>query len=472
AARADAALTALLGPGHHVLLTADAGAESRYRRWLAVHRGAVRAVVGTRAAAFAPVRDLGLLALWDDGDQNHREERAPQPHAREVLLLRAVAAGAGLLLGGHSRTAEAAQLVTGGWAGELAAPRATVRERAPAVRTVEERDDARDPAARSARLPSHAWEAVRNALTEGPVLVQVPRRGYVPRLACDRCRHPAGCAHCPGPLQSPGGDAPPRCAWCGRDTEVWHCPECGGSRLRAGVVGARRTAEELGRAFPAVPVRTSGRDHILDTVPDRPAVVVATPGAEPRVEDGPGYAAALLLDGWALLGRPDLRAGEEALRRWLNAAALVRPAPAGGSVVVVLAEPTARPVQALVRWDPAGHAERELGERAELGLPPVTRLAAVTGPPEAVTRLLRATELPSSAQLLGATELEPPPVRGRPPRRGAEPPPGEVWQRALVRSHPADGDALATALRAARAARLAHGDPAVARVRVDPVDIG
>src|SRR5439155_27092337 len=70
---------------------------------------------------------------------------------------------------------------------------------------------------------------------------------------------------------------------------------------------------------------------VLDTVPAEPALVVATPGAEP-VATG-GYGAALLLDGWALLARPDLRAGEEALRRWLNAAALVRPAGAGGRVV-------------------------------------------------------------------------------------------------------------------------------------------
>ncbi|WP_130797222.1 primosomal protein N' [Streptomyces otsuchiensis] len=469
AARADAALTELLGSGRHVLLTADAGPEARYRRWLAISRGSVRAVVGTRAAAFAPVRDLGLLALWDDGDSSHREERAPQPHAREVLLLRAVSEGAGVLLGGHSRTAEAAQLLESGWAGELAAPRATVRESAPAVRTVEEHDEARDPAARTARLPSHAWQAVRTALADGPVLVQVPRRGYVPRLSCDRCRHPAVCAHCPGPLQSVDGHHAPRCAWCGRATEHWHCSECGGVRLRASVVGARRTAEELGRAFPAVPVRTSGRDQILDTVPDRPALVVSTPGAEPRVEDGPGYAAALLLDGWALLGRADLRAGEEALRRWLNAAALVRPAPAGGAVVV-LAEPTARPVQALVRWDPAGHAARELGDRSALGLPPVSRLAAVTGPPAAVSRLLETAELPGDALVLGPVDLEPPP-RGR-PRRSHEPPPGERWQRALVRTPPAAGAALAGALRAARAARLAHGDPVVARVRVDPADIG
>ena len=105
------------------------------------------------------------------------------------------------------------------------------------------------------------------------------------------------------------------------------CPHCGHCGLRALVTGATRTAEELGRAFPAVPVRTSGGSRVLASVPATPAVVVATPGAEP-VADG-GYAAAVLLDGWALLGRASLRAAEEALRRWMNAAALVRPGPGG-----------------------------------------------------------------------------------------------------------------------------------------------
>ena len=150
-------------------------------------------------------------------------------------------------------------------------------------------------------------------------------------------------------------------------------------QLRALVTGAARTAEELGRAFPGVPVRTSGGQHVLATVPAEPALVIATPGAEPVAPDG--YAAALLLDGWALLGRPSLRAAEEALRRWLNAAALVRP---GRGPVVVLAEATLPAVQALIRWDPVTFSERELAERAELGFPPAVRMASVTGPPEAV----------------------------------------------------------------------------------------
>ncbi|NGO72656.1 primosomal protein N' [Streptomyces boncukensis] len=469
AGQVDAALTALVGEGQHVLLTADAGPEARYARWLAVNRGAVRAVVGTRAAMFAPVRNLGLAAIWEDGDSSQSDDRAPQPHAREVLLQRAVTEQAGFLLGAHGCTVEAAQLVESGFARPLAADRAVVRSTAPLVRTVGEWEEARDSAARSARLPSLAWQTAREALARGPVLVQVPRRGYVPRLACERCREPARCAHCAGPLEAAGRGAELRCGWCARAAPDWHCPHCGGVRLRGQAFGARRTAEELGRAFPAVPVRTSGGEHVLATVPERPALIVATPGAEPVPEAGPGYAAALLLDGWALLGRPDLRAGEEALRRWLGAASLVRPQEQGGSVVVV-AEEALRPVQALVRWDPAGHARRELADRAELGFPPVSRMAAVTGPPEAVAALLASAELPASAEVLGPVPL-PVTEHGQPRRPGA-PPPGERWERALVRVPTGGGAALAAALKTALVARLTRREGPPAHIRIDPPDIG
>ncbi|MFF8405135.1 primosomal protein N' [Streptomyces sp. NPDC014846] len=466
AARVDAALTAVLGEGRHALLTADAGPEKRYAQWLAVRRGSVRAVVGTRAAMFAPVRDLGLVAVWDDGDDSHSEPHAPQPHTRDVLLLRAALDGCAFLLGGFGCTVEAAQLVESGWARPLVAGREQVRRTAPLVRTVGDDDLARDEAARAARLPSLAWQAAREGLRHGPVLVQVPRRGYAPRMACAQCRAPARCRHCSGPLE--GQDAGVlKCGWCGREEGSWHCPECGGFRLRAQVVGARRTAEELGRAFPAVPVRTSGREHVLDTVPGTPALVVSTPGAEPVAEGG--YAAALLLDGWAMVVRPDLRAGEDALRRWMAAGALVRPQGQGGTVVVV-AEPTLRPVQALVRWDPVGHAVRELAERAELGFPPVSRMAAVSGVPEAVAEFLAAVDMPPDAEVLGPVPVAPT-LPGRPRRPGA-PPPGEQWERALVRVPPGSGAALAAALKTAQAARMARGSGEAVRVRVDPPDIG
>src|SRR5947199_9607482 len=125
-------------------------------------------------------------------------------------------------------------------------------------------------------------------------------------------------------------------------------------------------------AFSGTSVITSGGEAMVAAGSEEPAVVVATPGAEPAA--GGGYGAALLLDGWALLGRQDLRAGEETLRRWMAAAALVRPGPAGGRVIVG-AEAALTPVQALVRWDPAWHAGRDLSGRREPGFPPAVRMA-------------------------------------------------------------------------------------------------
>ena len=278
--RLDRALTAVLGPGRHVALSADLGPAERYKRWLAAKRGSVRVVIGTRAAAYAPVAELGLLAIWDDGDDLYDEPRAPYAHTRDVLVLRSSLSGAALLLGGYARTAEAQLLVESGWAHAIAADRDTVRSTAPRVVAMgDDAELARDEAAAAARLPSLAWRTTRAALAAGdPVLVQVPRAGYVPSLACVRDRTPARCAVCAGPLTMSGRGAVPHCRWCGRPAGDWHCPACGGRALRAVVVGARRTAEELGRAFPGATVRTSGGERVLADVEHRPDVVVATPG--------------------------------------------------------------------------------------------------------------------------------------------------------------------------------------------------
>jgi primosomal protein N' (replication factor Y) len=309
-------------------------------------------------------------------------------------------------------------------------------------------------------MPTLAWRAAHDGLTRGPVLVQVPRRGYQPGLACAACRTPAHCTHCGGPLARPAAGQPPVCRWCGVVATAWRCSACGAAELRAVVVGVRRTAEELGRAFPGVTIRTSGGGSVIDRVSDRPALVIATPGAEP-VADG-GYAAAVLLDGWMLLARPDLRAGEEALRRWLAAAALVRGGPVGGRVVVV-APGELRPVQAILRWQPRWHAERELEERRTLHLPPAGRMAALTGGRDAVAELIAALDLPRGAEILG-----PVPATGPAPGIDSGPP----AERMLVRVPRAQGAELAATLRAAQAGRSARKAEGAVRVELDPAVLG
>jgi primosomal protein N' (replication factor Y) (superfamily II helicase) len=460
--RLKTACAATLGPAGFAVLGSDAGPAARYRAFLAALRGEVRVVIGNRAAAFAPVRDLGLVGLWDDGDDLLAEQRAPYPHARDVLAIRAGEAEAGVLFASYSRTAEIQDWLEHDWLRELGQDRTVVRHDAPRVRVAADSDYsmARDPMARAARLPHDVFELIRAALPQGPVLVQVPRAGYLVALVCQDCREPARCRFCAGPTRIASPDAEPEaaiattCAWCGRPQLAWECPICGSRRMRAPIVGAERTAEELGKAFPQTPVRQVAGGMAPVTVPDTPAIVVATPGAEPQADGG--YAGAVLLDTQLLLLRSDLRAAEEALRRWLNVVALVRSGADGGSVIAV-GESSARALQALVRVDPAGFAARELAERAEARFPPAVRMVAVDGRPDALEEFVSLLRLPSHAEVMGPVDL--------PPQPGGD----TSVSRLMLRAPRPQGPALTRAAKEVAAIRSARKSDTPLRIRVDPI---
>lgn len=451
--------------GGRVRLVAEDGPAQRYRAFLAVVRGVADVVVGTRAASFAPVRDLGLVVCWDDGDGLHAEPRAPYPHARDVLAMRSEAEETALLVGGLARSVAAQRWVEDGWAAAIQAPRDVVRRRTPRVRALGPVDLAAEGPAAAARLPSPAWRAVARGLETGPVLVQVPRAGYVPVVACARCRTTARCQDCHGPLGLGSAGGPPSCRWCGRLATGWRCARCRHDGLRSVRVGSARTAEELGRAFPGVTVRTSDAARgVLRTVPDRPALVVATPGAEPRTPSG--YVVGALLDAAVTTGRDGLDVAEQALRTWMNAAALVRPAERGGEVLLV-GDGAPGPTQALVRWDPAGLAGRELEERSALLLPPAVHVVVAEGPRGAVEQLLGRARLPASASVLGPLPDEREPERDDVLLELAD----EERVRAIVRTPWPDAPDVVGALVAAQAARSAHREPGRVRLRAEPPEV-
>ena len=314
------------------------------------------------------------------------------------------------------------------------------------------------------------WRAAREALsgaTPGPVLVQVARVGFIPALACERCRTPARCRHCSGPLSfrdraaAQAGEL--ACRWCGVRERGFRCPECGTQRVRAGTRGVDRTAEELGRAFPQVPVLSSSSEHILTEVGEEPALVVATVGAEPVARGG--YAAALLLDGDAQLTREGLDVPGRVLSRWLAAAALVRPAQDGGVAVVTADHPET--VGALTRWGPDGFASHQLQERRELHLPPAGRLAEVTGEAAAVAEFL---DLVEEARREERGPGEPAPAAL--PWIGPVPEVAdETRHRALLIFPWSAAEATVRALRRARSAASTRAEQKPVRVRLDAAGV-
>lgn len=436
--RWHAVFTSVLGGGRHVVLSAGQGPAARYRAFLAARRGDVPVVLGTRAAAWAPVHDLGLVAMWDDGDDLFAEPRAPYPHAREILLTRAVEHDAGVLLAGHARSAEAQALVDSGWCVDLTADD-DVRRAAWVRPNV---TDGSTHGSAPARLPTEVFRAVRES--EGTVLVQVPRRGYRASLSCQSCREPARCRACAGPLVQLSSKATLVCRWCATPAPDWSCPSCGSARLRAPVVGQLRTAEEYAKAFPDHEIVTSGGDSVLSEVEPGRRIVLATPGAEPRVAGG--YAVVVLMDTWLALGRDDVRVVEEAHRRWFNALAMA--APTGRSIAV--GDPAT--LQALVRVDPVGLARRELEQRRDTHLPPFGRLATLEASSQVLSVLAGRPWTPHT-EVLGPVAADP-----RDP----------TVERLVLRAPRSEGAALSAGLRAVSAERSAAKESPV-RVQVDPL---
>lgn len=372
-AQLEAALRARIPADALVRDDAKQRGPTRYAAFLRTLSDAPCVVIGNRSAVYAPVSAPGLVALWDDGDPLLGEPLSPGVHARDAALLRQELDGGALVFAGHTRTTDVQRLVAVGWVRDLpAARRVTPRVVLSANREGE---------SRSARVPSSAFAAARGALVDGPVLVQVARPGYAPVLVCAKCRHPARCAHCGGPLHAARQGAVPTCSWCGRAAHSWACSECRSTLLRMASSGSERTADELGRAFPGTRVVIADGDHPVTEVDGRPALVVATRGAEPLAAGG--YRAVILLDGDRMLMADDLRIAESCLRWWSNAAALAAP-----GAPVHLVGVGGEVARALATWTQAAYARAELADRAPLRMPPTVRVASIDGPRRAVDTAL------------------------------------------------------------------------------------
>ncbi|CAN5181959.1 primosomal protein N' [soil metagenome] len=444
------ALSAIIPKDRIVHLDARQSNPDRYRALLQCLGDQPLVVVGNRSVVYAPAAHLGLIALWDDGDPLHVEPLAPYVHSRDVALLRQQQQGGALIFLGHTRSTDVERLVELGWLGSLSPDRTWSPKVVPTAQQISQ-----DRLAAQARIPSSAWREARAALEHGPVLVQVARPGYAPRLACQDCAESARCAACEGPLRLASSAAVPSCAFCGAIATDWRCRTCGSGRYRVVGHAAGRTAEELGRAFPGVRVIIADGQRQVLRIDSAPALVVATRGAEP-IPAG-GYRAVLLLDGERMLARESLRVAEDCLRWWSNAIALA--APGATSMLVGVGGAIA---SALATWRLADYARSELADRRLLRFPPAVRVATVTGDADSVERAIASVTADDRVDVLG-----PVPTEG-----------GGL--RAIVRFDYAAGAAVASALRAelirnasSRRRRIA-GQPRPAlptlRVRFDDAD--
>ena len=433
----ERSLREYLSPGNLVVMSSEKTPSEKYRDYLRGLEDRPVVVLGQRHSVFTPVHDLGLIVVVSESDESHREPLAPYPHTRDVALLRAQQEGCALVFADWVSGVDMVRLIDMGY---LRHVRPVTRHRPTIIPTALTMAGRQDPS--PGRLPSLAYRAISEALTEGPVLVQVFRAGFAPGLACENCRERRVCRACGGPVTAGSRPTQWTCSWCGAVSAPTPCGDCGSTGVTPIGHGVGRTVAELGKAFPTVPVVRSDGDHLVQDVPNKPALVVATRGAEPLAAGG--YRAVLLLDGDKMLQRSSLGALEETLRGWEWAASLASP---GASVYVTDVDGPV--VHAFTAGAHTDLIRRELAERRALRLPPTVRVASITGTPDGVADVMGSLEKTfPDLRCLGPVRIDGERVRG------------------LTLFPYAIGDEVAKSLRAHVIERALTKTPASKRLRV------
>ena len=310
---------------------------------------------GLRGAAFAPAVDLGLILLWDDGDDSHTEQSAPYWTSREVLLQRSELEDTRLVLASHSPSSEVIRLVEIDYLKPLISQRVL-----PKVLITELVD----------RLDADTHVRISNSLKAGkPALMQISNAGWASALVCVGCKEIRICPTCSSSVWvDPTGKF--RCRSCKTAMDLGACV-CGKTNVKPTRLGASAISKQMEKAFPAFTVVHSNGESRLTHIESGPLLVIATPGAEPEVEGG--YDCVVIADATYMAGSPRLRAVEQSLGKWANAISL-----ASNSAEITLVGLKGSLAEQMRELNFHAAVKEDYSERFEIGLPPARRLASIT----------------------------------------------------------------------------------------------
>ena len=315
------------------------------------------AVIGTRAAAWAPAADLSSVVVLDGHDDAHVEERAPTWNAWVVAAERARRAAIPCVVVSPVPTLELLA-----WGTLLTPSRAEERSGWPALVVVDRRRE--DP--RSGLYSEQLVAALRGGRRAVCVL---NRKGRATMLACVACGELAGCSRCGAAMGQ--GDSGLRCRRCDVERPTI-CLSCGRERMKQLRVGVTRAREEL-EALTHTPVGEVTAE--TDTLPDT-RITVGTEAALHRVHAADVVA---FLDFDQELLAPRFTAGEHALSLLARAGRVVGGRTRGGLVLVQTRSPRHDVIVAALHADPGHAADADARQRQELGLPPYCAMALVSG---------------------------------------------------------------------------------------------
>tara|TARA_R110002033_G_scaffold8394_2_gene28880 strand:+ start:955 stop:3123 length:2169 start_codon:yes stop_codon:yes gene_type:complete len=360
--------------------------KERRRTWREAAHGRVRIVIGARSALFLPYANLKLVIVDEEHDGSYKQEDGVTYHARDMAVMRAKLEGAAVVL---ASATPALETMVNAEAGRYTRLMLAARPGASRLPDVELVDLRRAPPEKNHWLSPWLIQALKETLAAGEQsLLFLNRRGYAPLVICKACGER---------LKTPGTEN-----WLTEHRYsgrlVCHvtgysipkpsvCPACGAKDSLMGVgPGVERVAEEVRVLMPEARIEIFSSDTAMGGD--------ATRGIIERMETGdidvligtqivakghnfPNLTLVGVVDADSGMKGGDLRAGERTYQLLSQVAGRAGRAERPGRALVQTYAPDNPAMLALADGDRDGFLQIERDVRAELGLPPFGRLAAM-----------------------------------------------------------------------------------------------
>ncbi len=382
-------------PGRVAVLHSGLKDSDRYQTWRAIASGQISIVVGPRSALFAPLENVGFIAIDEEHEDAYKQDVPPRYHAREVARELARRHSAVLLLGsatpdvGTFRSARVGKIdllelrsrVGPMLVQDVAARR--VRLELPAVKLIDMRLELQQ--GNTHIFSRELQELMSRAVSAGEqVILFLNRRGQSTFIQCRSCGHVETCPYCDVPLCFHGDRRQIVCHRCGhRQPPPHHCPECGSGAVGYYGTGTQRVELEAQRLLPDARVMRwdrdvlkRGVDHstLMQRVLRHDVDVVVGTQMVAKGLDFPLVSTIGVINADTVLHLPDFRAAERTFQLLTQVAGRAGRRVPGSNVVVQSYSVDHYAIQTACRYDYEGFFAEETAYRRHHGYPPFRRL--------------------------------------------------------------------------------------------------
>lgn len=222
----------------------------RLNEYKRVKKGQARIVVGTRSAVFAPMENIGLIIIDEEGERTYKSESAPRYNAKEIAKKRCLTHNAAVLMASATPSVESYYYAETGRYRLFSMTKRYAQDKLPDVEIVDLAVDGfyGNSSVFSKRLVE---EINFNLKKNEQTILLLNRRGYHTYISCSDCREPMMCPNCSIPLTYHKINNRLICHYCGYSSEMTGvCGKCGSKHLKMTGMGTQKAEDEVAALFP------------------------------------------------------------------------------------------------------------------------------------------------------------------------------------------------------------------------------